>query len=167
MARIDADEIYPLLWQGGRPLEGMAVANAGFNAVVFCAAEYQPPPERFPGLDAVMYVPLHDHGPPPTKGELESALQASYFVSNWVAQGRKVLVTCSMGLNRSGLVVALASMALVPRASCIEVIDRIRDKRAMALRNEWFTDFICRVDKKRRRYQRRSRMPQRARAGRP
>jgi protein-tyrosine phosphatase len=143
----------------------------GFTAVALCAVEHQPGVKRFPGLNVVVSVPLHDGGAmfPPTEGELMAAMDASGIVSGVVADGGKVLVTCNMGYNRSGLVTALSLMRLQRSKSTDSIIADIRAVRPGALSNPYFADFLRAIDRKRLGgpYQRRRAMPKRARAGTP
>ena len=57
---LDTTEIIPkLLYMGGVPSIGYAVRNAGFDVLVLCASEYQPPARDFPGVQ-VIHCPLED-----------------------------------------------------------------------------------------------------------
>ncbi len=64
-----------------------------------CAADH-------PGVQ-VLHVPLVDDGPPSDE-DWALALKAAENVMHHRTAGRRVLVSCKMGYNRSGLVVALA-----------------------------------------------------------
>jgi protein-tyrosine phosphatase len=101
-------------------------------------------------------------------GELMSAMEAGGIVSGVVGDGGKVLVTCNMGYNRSGLVTAIALMRLQRSKSTADIIASIRAVRPGALSNPYFVDFLKSVDRgKLHPYQRRRAMPKRARAGKP
>ena len=171
MARLDAVRVTPLLWQGSRPPQGPELASMGFSAVALTAAEHQPGPHLFPGLDAVISVPLHDGFDPPPVGELMAAMETSGVVAGIVASGRKVLVTCNMGYNRSGMVTALSLMRLQRSKSTADIIAHIRAVRPGALGNEEFVYFLKSIDRAALggpyAYQRRARMPKRAKAGMP
>jgi len=150
MAKIDADEVYPGLYQGSRPPQGLALAAAGFKAVVLAAREHQPDPQKFSGLDAVVLVPLDDSGYPPTPGEKRAANQAAKVVANIVRSGRPVLVTCHMGRNRSGLIVGLALAELAPDVSRAKIVAAIRQAREGALSNKWFETMVMTAPRARR-----------------
>ena len=156
MPLLDATEIYPGLYQGSKPPQGRALANAGFNAVVLAAREYQPRGERFPGLDAVIAVPLDDSGYPPTPGEQRAAVMAARAVTNIVRSGRKVLVTCYQGRNRSGLIVGLTIAELLPDANRVSIIDAIQEARPGSLSNRWFETMVRTAPRRQRRAVRRS-----------
>jgi len=136
-------EIYPNLYVGSAPHEDEDLSN--FDALVLTAREWQMPSTRFP-VD-VLRVPLLDgvwlHGravtPPMTREEIRIAVDAGKQVAHWLSQGKRVLVTCWMGLNRSSLVAALAVLTLRPDMSVNTVIENIRVARSEdALRNKHF-----------------------------
>jgi protein-tyrosine phosphatase len=105
---VEAHCIAPNLWQGSAPMPGGGLRRAGFDVVVFCAEEFQPPSSMYPGVLAI-HAPNDDNGSrAPTRLEIETARKASRLVAAYVAEGRKVLVTCMAGRNRSGLVTAMA-----------------------------------------------------------
>jgi len=54
-----------------------------------------------------------------------------------VTDGRRVLVTCAAGLNRSGLVTAIA-MHILTRHSGITCVQHVQNRRAGALSNRQF-----------------------------
>jgi hypothetical protein len=139
-----ANEVFPGLWQGSAPPEGADLAESGFDALVLCAAEHQPGPHLFPGLRTVVAVYLSDAGEPPTARELDSAVAASRAVASLVLSGRTVLVTCAVGLNRSGLVTALSLLQIEPTMTADEAVRLVRLARPRALGNEWFVDFVHR-----------------------
>jgi protein-tyrosine phosphatase len=129
----DASEIYPNLWQGSRPPEGSALSSYGYGAVVFCANEWQPEASRYPGVK-VIYAPNDDdYSRAPTRQELSLALRAAREIAQLVARGVRVLVSCQKGLNRSGLVSALALHFLTGKSglACILSVKRCRP-RALA-----------------------------------
>jgi hypothetical protein len=108
MLFVEADEIVPNIWQGSYPGTGHAVAASGFSVLVLCAQELQEPAELWPGVE-VIYAPNYDDGEHLlTRDLLKVAVNAAHRVETAVKQGRKVLSTCRAGMNRSGLVTALA-----------------------------------------------------------
>ena len=106
---LDAHEIVPGLWQGSLPPLGKAVGQGGFHLLVLCAREHQYPSVYFPDV-AVVNAPNDDNAAygPLTREKLKTALQAAHRVVKAVKAGKTALVTCAAGLNRSGLVSALA-----------------------------------------------------------
>jgi protein-tyrosine phosphatase len=70
------------------------------------------------------------------------------FIASLVTSGRRVLVHCTEGLNRSGVVVARALMAMGLTASdAIELVRRQRGPSVdgfLALGNDAFVDWLHR-----------------------
>jgi hypothetical protein len=144
---IDAHRIAPGLYQGSRPPGGLALARLGFSAVVLCAIEHQPDGYRFEAVD-VLYAPMQDDGRPLTPEEWERARTASREVAVRLLSGKRVLVTCSAGLNRSGLVSALTLLRIAPRGfTPYDAVRRVQSRRAGALGNPYFVDAILAVDR--------------------
>jgi protein-tyrosine phosphatase len=125
-------EIVPGLFVGSKPDPGR---HSGVDVIVLAALEYQPSAELFPGVE-VIHVPLDDA---PNRllrnDEIADATEAGSRVARRLRAGRRVLVSCQMGLNRSALIVALA-MYEVYGMSADEIIARLRKERgAWALSN--------------------------------
>jgi len=134
---IDASQISGNLYQGGAPQVGHAVREAGFDALVLCAMEYQP--NDFPGVK-VFHAPNDDSGQPPDGFQVMVARLAAEAVVRELGAGKKVLVTCMAGRNRSGLV---NGMALIKLGRPVDaVIARIRERRRNALTNEHFVALL-------------------------
>lgn len=141
----DAHEIVPLLWQGSKPKPGRGLADAGFEVLVLCAREYQPTTASFPGL-ILINAPNDDHYFM-TREDLQGAVDAASQVAEHVKAGRKVLVTCLAGINRSGLVVALALHEIFGYSgeSCINIVRakrRLADGDDVALTNTIFVEAL-------------------------
>lgn len=134
---IDADEVYPGLWQGSRPPEGPVLMGQGFAAVVLCAKEWQPQAKFFPGTEVIHAPNDDDFSRMPTREELQLAVTAARRVAQLLSAGQKVLVTCMQGRNRSGLVSALATHILTGKdgETCINYVQA---NRARSLQNPGF-----------------------------
>lgn len=127
---LDANEIVPFLWQGSLPIPGDGVREAGFQVLVLCAREYQLEPENYPGVQ-VVHAPNDDSVQfPLTREKLSVAVTAARAVAKAVRAKQKTLVTCAAGLNRSGLVSALALHLLNGWAGdqCIMVVRKFRPR---------------------------------------
>jgi len=111
--RLDANRVVGRLLMGSFPPAGPFVQRYA-NVLVLCAKELQPPPEAFRGI-RVINAPLNDDGTPMTDREVRTAQRAARAVRTSLDAGLVCLVTCHMGLNRSGLVAALALM--LPQAA--------------------------------------------------
>lgn len=134
---LNADQIYPGLWQGAYPPEGQILMTAGFKVVVFCAQEKQPQPHRFPGLE-VIHAPNDDNSYVEiSANELTIAVQAARKVAHAIQSGKPTIVTCQMGWNRSGLVNALA-LHLLTGKSGIECLSHVQMCRVNSLHNPSF-----------------------------
>lgn len=125
------------LFQSGYPLGNPA--DAGFDVLVLCAAEHQPDAENFPGVE-VVHAPMFDE-----QIDLEIIERASIAasqVADLIRDGaKKVLVTCALGRNRSGLVTGLILHDLY-ELSGEEAVLLIQNKRKHALTNESFAEFL-------------------------
>lgn len=111
------------LAQGSAPAPG---AWMPFDVVVLAAVEYQP---DLPGY-RVLHVPLEDRFPPhpPPDARVQAAIRgAAREVARSVRSGRRVLVTCRQGRNRSGVIAGLALVELgVPGMRAATLIRRLR-----------------------------------------
>ncbi len=106
-----ASKVTEHLWIGARPVPGSEIQ---FDRLILSASEYQPPASRFVGISEseVHHVPLTDNGEPLSEEQVPKALQAGLFVAAWMKRKKRVVVTCWMGWNRSGLIGAIALMTL-------------------------------------------------------
>jgi len=137
MAPNSSDEVTPRLWQGAAP--DPLKSYDGFDVLVLCAREVQPRFRRFKGT--VIRAPFVDT-PYPTDVERKIAIRAAREVAKRLRKGQKVLVTCAAGLNRSGLVVALA-LRMATQMHPEEIIRRIRAARGeRALSNPAFERIV-------------------------
>lgn len=119
------------LYQGHAPPTGDAVWRAGFDVLALCAEEYQP--SDFPGV-RVLHVPLDDACPTPREWLIANG--AAQETALMLRGGRRVLVTCWQGRNRSGLVVALALRRLGLTGE--QAVARVKERRVGALTNPCF-----------------------------
>lgn len=129
------------LWQGGNPPAGYFLQDCGFDALVLCAKEIQPPAAAFPGVRVIHAPNDDDSSRLITNDEWRIVAQAAERVVDLVSGGQDVLVACHMGINRSGLVCALAlhMMTSADGKSCVR---HIRRRRRGALRNPIFVSLI-------------------------
>jgi protein-tyrosine phosphatase len=136
---IDAHRIAPKLWMGGRP---SPEACAAFDVIVLCAAEHQPElPCR------TINAPIDDSKP--TNDEMALVIKTAKQVNKLRAEGKRVLVTCYEGRNRSGIVVALAMM--LNGSTAQSAIGRVRTARKppsgfRPLSNDYFVRALKRME---------------------
>lgn len=120
--------------------------------LVLCADENQPAPTKFQVLKVVptpsgpqttyfqaivVHCPLYDDGEPMRPGEWTRAQGAAMQVAGMLRQGQRSLVTCHAGLNRSGLVTALA-LHFFTGNSGEKCLEHVQAMRPGALVNEHF-----------------------------
>lgn len=107
-----SSRIAPKLWQGGYPQEGKTLKLRGIDVLVLAAEELQPEDaldtrRKFPGV-IVICAPLDDSRERSiSRHEIKLAFDAAMQASYHLEKGRRVLVTCQQGLNRSGLITAI------------------------------------------------------------
>lgn len=141
--RLDANRIAPKLYQGSFPDPNLYdLRREGIYAVVLCADELQPPKEMYPGV-VIVRAPMHDIEGPQGARSCVVANMASAYVARLLRAGKRVLVTCAAGRNRSGLVTALtmARLGWDPHAA----VYQIQRCRANALTNRTFREFALRT----------------------
>jgi protein-tyrosine phosphatase len=152
---LDAHRVAGRLWQGSFPPPGPFLQGR-VDVLVLCARELQPHQAAYPGV-RVVHAPFSDHGDPPTRGEVIIARQAAGKVRAALDVGQSVLVTCHLGLNRSGLVSALAMMlphgprwVVDDTPSCLrsgEAVALVRRARGdHALGNRYFVRILTKHD---------------------
>lgn len=136
---IDASEIAPNLWQGADPPRGSELQRLGFHTLILCAVERQSPSDAFPGL-TVMHVPMDDNAHVPVRQAHAAAREAA----TQIRAGAKVIATCQMGINRSGLVTALALWYLTG-ATGTTCLNRMRAARPTPanVHNKYFAAYLC------------------------
>ncbi len=137
-----ASRIVDGLWVGAAPPPGDY--SKDWDVIVFTAEEYQPDAKLFPNV-RVRHFPYDDSNRPSAK-DLDTAWSAAEEVARYLREGRRVLVTCRMGRNRSALVAALA-VYIVSGAPGREVCALVREKRVdqtgtNALENRSFRELL-------------------------
>ncbi len=140
--RDDPDEIDPpdpiidgRLWQGGSPVDYAWARAAGIDVVVDVSDPGPPPPEdELAGID-YRKCPLVDGDEMPDAAQLDELVD---HVVEMLRAGRRVLVHCTYGRNRSGLVVALA-VRQVFGISGADAARLVRERRRRALNNTTFS----------------------------
>jgi protein-tyrosine phosphatase len=122
------NEILPGLYLGGE--KAAKIIRPYLH--VACAAEC-PPDQRLASCN--VFVPLHDNQHVEWVNDprwCRRVLKASKYVADDVVKGRRVLVTCHMGLNRSGLVcgLALCRLGYTPKEA-IDLMRRLRNEEVL------------------------------------
>jgi hypothetical protein len=116
------------------------LARAGFEVVVLCAEEWQP---SLPDVETI-HAPFDDDHQGLDARQTKIAFDAAGETSEHLAAGKKTLVTCWAGRNRSGLVSALA-LATISGVHPSKAGELIRSKRDGALTNGSFRGILSRA----------------------
>ena len=132
-----ASEVYPGLYQSSkiRTDEDVEfVKDLGVKCVVDLEGCLDP---EMDFLDTYLFWPIHDV---PFIPDTDLLYMVCRFIEMQVSWGNKVLVHCSQGLNRAGLVCArvMIMKGIVGR----EAMRLIREKRPGSLWNPVFYEFI-------------------------
>jgi hypothetical protein len=120
--KLDANNIVRRLWIGGEP--PMDRHLPGFDVLTLCAEEIQPRVVAFRGN--ILRVPLPDAKL--DGSETSRAVIGARHVARHLSGGKRVLVTCAMGRNRSALVAGLA-LGMVTKMSGPQIAELIRQRR--------------------------------------
>lgn len=132
------------LYIGAEPPMGPGLYAHGFDVLVLCAEEYQPPSSQFPGLN-VFHVPFDDSVNRMGRTQIRRLQIVAQQVAEEWKRGKRVLVTCHMGINRSALMSALV-MSLISGESPAECGSLIRGLRTYggmrALDNPYFRTIL-------------------------
>jgi hypothetical protein len=146
MPQLDVSRVLPGLYIGSKPMPGPHLCRAGFDALVLCAEEIQPPSALFPGV-LVIHAGIRDDCDL-SRSERLLALRAATEVARLVRRGQRVLVTCQQGRNRSGLVTAAAVHMLTGvsgRRAASHVQRRRQTPLGPALSNPCFVELLRRL----------------------
>ncbi len=139
---LDASNIAKRLWIGGKPPTDR---DLPFDTLVLCAAEIQP--EQLGFSRTVVRVPLPDSAL--TTYQCRRALQGAQVIAHELTGGKRVLVTCHLGLNRSSFVAGLA-LGMITRMTPAQIVELIRARRSdKALGNQHFVEYLHRFTRSR------------------
>lgn len=136
----DINKIHENLFQGAMPPKGELTAQKGFDVLVLCADENQDH-EKYLGVQVICAPGDDDIRPNRLARDLLVWKPAAAQVAAAIREGKKVLVTCMAGLNRSGVVTALALQELTGWSGA-RVVKHIKSRRPYALCNDTFAAYI-------------------------
>jgi hypothetical protein len=144
LPNLDADRVAPKLWVGAYPRPG---GHSGLHPLPLPAATEA---VRAAGVSAWVRVAWElaphfriDDADPPQPGTFELAAEATEVVDRYLRRGHRVLVTCNLGQNRSGLVVGLALVRSFGLGGA-EAVARVREARGpRALSNRAFAEWLA------------------------
>lgn len=141
MAIVEGTKLVPGLYQGSAPLSVTDLQSAKVDLLVLCARENQPSRDMLRGVD-YLRCPLDDNGELAER-HWDRAYMAAVEVAQAVSDGKRVLVTCVQGRNRSGLVNGIALHMLTGVSGC-DAARFIQQRRTTALTNQKFVEELCR-----------------------
>lgn len=140
MARYEYHWITSSIAQGSYP-DPPERAFQDFDIVVFCAEEHQPR-LRPPASKYKFLLPLDDDPYQQLPDEVGKLVhEASRRIAAYMRSGKRVLSTCHLGRNRSGLVSAMSIMYAyhwTPR----ETISLVQRRRPESLINPMFVQWL-------------------------
>jgi protein-tyrosine phosphatase len=130
--------IHALLYQRGefRTIRDKVAGLRALGIEVVVCCQRQDDPELRAVVD-YWHVPLSDG----QHCDYDAAWRTAMSVADAVRDARPVLVHCAAGVNRSGLVNALA-VREITGCSGAEAMARVRRARPGALTNEWFVQHL-------------------------
>lgn len=144
----DFDEIYPGLYQGSYPGTDPELFRR-FDVIVYSAKEKHPRfSKKLPPGKQVISIPLDDDPYQPIlPSDAKMLMLCAQNLARSIRNGKKVLVTCAMGYNRSGLITALTLISLTgchgkTAANIVRSRRRTSDEGHPALFNPVFARFI-------------------------
>ncbi len=140
MPAIDISKIHEGLFQGAWPPFGNELAKRGFDVVVLCANENQHE-EMYHDVQVICAPGDDDHRVNRMMRFLPTWMLAAQRVAQLHGTGKKILVTCMAGLNRSGMVTAMA-LYLLTGWDGAKVVQHVQQMRADALCNETFANWL-------------------------
>ena len=141
MASDDYSLIASGLAQGSAPLDAAASFEA-FDTVVLCAAEFQPVMDFGDDKTKRVIRCPYDDSEFALSPETEAILRkTAKMVVEEHEEGRRVLITCFAGINRSGLLMGLVLRERFGLTGA-EAIKLIRRKRYGALSNRAFCRYL-------------------------
>ncbi len=144
MIEYSVSRVYENLFIGGAPPGGDFLSQNKIDCVILTANDHQ---------DASIYKDIEvilaggwdsDHWPIPEE-HLSKWKQAADIVVDRLRNGKKVLVTCMMGQNRSGLVTAMAMQKLLGKEHSAEIVKHIQTYRKNALNNKHYVRYLLEI----------------------
>ena len=132
-----ASEVYPGLFQSSKirtEEDSEFVEDLGVKLVVDLEGGFDPVMNF---LDTYLFWPIHDL---PILPDVDLLVMVCSFIYRQLELGGKVLVHCSQGLNRSGLV--CGRVMVMKGMTGVEAIRQIRFKRPGSLWNRVFSKYL-------------------------
>jgi protein-tyrosine phosphatase len=119
--------------------------SSTFHTLVLCAEEMQPMPRELAEAGVkypkYIYAPNDDSENPLTMVQADLAVRAAGEVARDFLKGRRILVSCMQGRNRSGLVTALA-LTKIYGMSGEKALALVQARVPRSLTNQSFRRFL-------------------------
>jgi hypothetical protein len=126
------------LWHGGCPVDFDWIRDTGITAVIDIAdADAFPPADDIEGL-VYLKAPLVDGEDLPAPA---LTLRLAALVAGLVGDGYRVLVHCTFGRNRSGLIVSLVVREVLGLSGA-DAMAYVQERREGTVNNEGFADWL-------------------------
>lgn len=126
------------VWHGGCPVDFAWARETGIDVVLDLAdADAYPPAPEIEGL-TYLKSPLVDGDDVPDPAVV---LGLASFVAGLVREGRRALVHCTFGRNRSGLVTALVVRDLLGLSGA-DALEYVQARRDRTVNNEAFAEWL-------------------------
>ena len=135
-----AHRILNHLYQGGLPPGGSVLSEKGVDVIVLAAAQFQDA-SAYQGVQVILAPGDDDHRLHRLALFIDAWKDAARQVVDHIRAGKRVLVTCIAGQNRSGLITALAVRELTGWSGK-QIVQHIQANRPMALNNPTFVKYI-------------------------
>lgn len=126
------------LWQGGCPVDFDWARDTGIDVVVDVADAHAHPPQGAVSGLTYLKCPLVDGDTVP---DPDVTLRLARLVAELISEGHRVLVHCTFGRNRSGLMVALIVREVLGLDGA-QGVAFVQARRKRALNNEAFAGWL-------------------------
>lgn len=136
---MDFTQIHGKLYQGSAPSKGDVIKTEGFDVLVLCAEEIQNIKDY--NVDYIIQAPGKDTFKDLYPEDLVKWKEAAKEAANHIRSGRRVLITCQAGLNRSGIVTAMTLRELTGWSG-EKCAKHVKSKRYGALFNKAFYNYL-------------------------
>lgn len=141
MPSLDVSQVHENLYQGAWSPFGDELAKRGFEVLVLCAEENQHKDMYHGGIQVICAPGEDDSRVNRMRRFLPTWILAAQRVAVLLKAGKKVLVTCMAGLNRSGMVSAMA-LYLVTGWDGAKCVQHVQQTRQDALCNDTFASWL-------------------------
>lgn len=127
-----ANKIFGNIYQGPRPPTGDHLEKAGIHTVVLCAKEViqglEATGANFGSVQVIKAPSIDADDAPPPEHWIRGWHAAAKRAAELSQAGHRVLITCQAGLNRSGVVSALAIHYITgwPGGKCAKIVQMSR-----------------------------------------